>query len=80
MRYEIGMMESMSTSQTKYLPVPFRKGCKVLRKYTEPFEDRVGNKATLTLVDYIDKKQHTMIGYVLTVKWGEICLKIHRIG
>lgn len=61
----------MRTSPTKYIPTPFRPGYKILRKYTEQFEDRVGNKAELTLIDYVDKKGKEVLRYVFTIKWEE---------
>lgn len=58
-------------------PYPFRKdkGNKIVREpYKEPFIDRMGNKATVTYVDYT----HTRKGktklyerYVLYVKWED---------
>ena len=52
-----------------YTPIPFRKPNKIVKKYTEPFEDLVGNKAIITCVDYIDKKKKIVENYVLYVKW-----------
>jgi len=52
-----------------FIPVPYRKGNKFLRKYEVPFVDRVGNKATLVLIDYIDKKGKLIEGYTMCVKW-----------
>jgi hypothetical protein len=54
-----------------YKPLPFRDGNKIVKKYTERFEDRVGNTGTYTKVDYYDKKGKLNDGYVLYVKWDE---------
>ena len=53
----------------QYIPVPYRPGNKVLKKYEVPFVDRAGNKATVVLIDYIDKKGKLNEGYTFCVKW-----------
>lgn len=58
--------------QTKivpYVPIPFRKPNKFVRKYDKPFIDGVGNKAIITYVDYTDKKKNLIEGYVMYIKW-----------
>ena len=52
-----------------YIPIPYRKGNKFLKKYENPFVDRAGNRAMITYMDYIDKKGKLVEGYVFCVKW-----------
>ena len=52
-----------------YTPIPFREGNTLLEVFTKPFEDRVGNKATITYANYIDKKKVLRLNYVLYVEW-----------
>lgn len=52
----------------KYRPLPFREGNKIVRKYTEDFVDKVGNKAKLTKLDYLNKGR-LIKGFILTVEW-----------
>lgn len=51
-----------------YIPIPMRLPNRVIRKYTERFFDGT-RYATLTKVDYKDKKNKLHIGYVLYVNW-----------
>lgn len=50
--------------------IPFYKaeGNVVLREWTEDFVDRVGNKAILTMVEFITKKGKMNIA-TIRVKW-----------
>ncbi|WP_415913316.1 hypothetical protein [Neptuniibacter sp. QD37_11] len=59
----------MKPQTTTMKPVPFREGNTVLRTYETPFTDRAGHQATLTLVDYTDRKGKENVGFVLRVKW-----------
>lgn len=52
-----------------YNPIPYRKGCTVIKKYVLPFEDKAGNKADITYVDYKDKKGKLIEKYTLYIKW-----------
>lgn len=52
-----------------YIPIPYRKGNKFLKKYEKPFVDRVGNRAMITCIDYIDKKGKLVEEYVFCIKW-----------
>lgn len=61
----------MRMNKEPYQPLPFRKGCKVLRLYEEPFTDRIGNKAIIAKADFIDKKGKEVLGHTLYVKWLE---------
>lgn len=54
-----------------YVPLPFRKPNKVVKKYTEPFCDAVGNKAMIAYVDYIDKNKKLVTEYVMYIKWDK---------
>ena len=55
----------------KYTPLPFREGNKILKEYEENFIDEVGNKAILSKVDFMDKKNKLNESYTLRVKWIE---------
>lgn len=52
-----------------YLPTPYRDGCKIIKTYTLPFEDSVGNKADITYIDYTDKKGKLHEAHIMYVKW-----------
>lgn len=55
----------------KIIPhIPFYKadGNVVLREWTEDFVDRVGNKAILTMVEFITKKGKMNVA-TIRVKW-----------
>jgi hypothetical protein len=52
-----------------YKPVPFRDSNTNVELYDEPFEDRIGNKATITKANYTDKKGKKVMGYTLFIKW-----------
>lgn len=51
-----------------YLPHYAQEGNTLLRRWEEPFEDRNGNKAILTFVEYQDKKKKVSQAVIL-VKW-----------
>lgn len=51
-----------------HVPYYLADGNTVIRKWTEPFVDRVGNKATLTKVEVLTKKGK-LVGYTIQVKW-----------
>jgi len=53
-----------------YIPIPIRLPNKVVKTYNVPFFDGT-RYATLTKVDYKDKKGKLHIGYVMFVKWEE---------
>ena len=59
---------SIGPKITPHLPVWVQNGNQVLRKREEEFEDRAGNKATLTVVEFVDKKgkEHEVVA---VVKW-----------
>ncbi len=52
-----------------HVPTPYRVGTKIIRKFEVAFEDRIGNKAIMTKVDYTDKKGKLIENYLLHVKW-----------
>ena len=52
-----------------YKTMPYRKGCHSQVEYKEPFEDKVGNKATITYCDFINNKGKQVERYVLFIKW-----------
>ena len=58
---------------TPYIPYYMSDGNIVLRKWREPFVDRMGNKAELTWVQYRTKpkkgKKEKIIEVVIQVKW-----------
>lgn len=51
-----------------HIPFYAQAGFVTIRKWTEPFEDRNGNKALVTKVEYLDlkKKKHEV---VIRVAW-----------
>ena len=51
-----------------HIPYYLVDGNVLLRKWKEPFVDRVGNKATLTKVEVITKKGK-LVEYTIQVKW-----------
>jgi hypothetical protein len=55
-----------------YLPIPFRAGNKLIKKYTEPYTARGGYRANVTYADYIDKKGLTVIGSILYISWVDL--------
>jgi len=52
-----------------YLPIPFRAGNKIVRKYVEQQQDSNFNTALVTLVDWKDSKNKLHERHVLFVKW-----------
>lgn len=52
-----------------YQPLPYREQNKVVREYTENFEDTVGNQAIIRYCDYINAKGSLTEKYALNVKW-----------
>lgn len=65
----LGNNMQCNNSKTPYKPVPFRDGNTNVELYDEPFEDRAGNKATITKANYNDKKGKKVTGYTLFIKW-----------
>ena len=71
-----------------YLPFYCAEGNKILEAWEEPFEDRLGNKATLTIVKYLTKKGkiHEVVGQVKWVHlnappaYGPISNTINHLG
>lgn len=55
-----------------FIPLPFRKGCKIIKKYEEDFVDAVGNEAVITYCDFIDQKNKLQERFTLYIKWKEI--------
>lgn len=51
-----------------HIPYYLAEGNVVQSKWTEPFVDRVGNKAELTKVEVITKKGK-IVEYTIQVKW-----------
>lgn len=51
-----------------HLPVPYRKGNKIVKEYRKPFTDSIGNKSTEVYVDFLDKKGQVQEGYLLRVE------------
>lgn len=66
-------MEDVSAGKPrKIVPIiPFYKadGCTVVREWQEEFEDRAGNKATLTKLIYRNNKGKLSEEIVIRVKW-----------
>lgn len=56
---------------TPFYPLPYRKsvGNTVVNEYSEPFEDLMGNKATIHYVDYTDKKGKLIEKFIMRVEW-----------
>lgn len=52
-----------------HLPIPFRSGNTIVRKYVERSEDTAFNVCDTTLVDWKDSKGRLHQGHVLHVKW-----------
>lgn len=52
-----------------YKPTPYKDGCHSQVLYTEPFEDRIGNKAEITYCDFTNKKGKRIERHVMFVKW-----------
>lgn len=57
-------------NKSVHKPVPFRKGCRVLRQYDEPYEAKGGFTGTATYVDFLDKKGKLNERYFLRIKWS----------
>lgn len=55
---------------TPYIPYYLAEGNVVQSKWKEPFVDRVGNKATLTKVLVVTKKQK-LVEYTIQVRWED---------
>lgn len=53
---------------TPHIPYYLAEGNVVQKKWTEPFVDRVGNKAELTKVEVLTKKGK-VVDYVIKVQW-----------
>ena len=51
-----------------YTPIPYRNPNKVVKIYKEFYTDGK-NESIITYVDYIDKKNRLIEGYVMFVKW-----------
>ena len=51
-----------------HVPYYLAEGNVLLRKWKEPFTNRVGSKATLTKVEVITKKGK-LVDYVIQVRW-----------
>jgi hypothetical protein len=60
-----GEKERKITPFVQFFALP---GCTVVKTWTEPFEDRVGNKAILTKCEYTDKKGK-LHEFVRRVEW-----------
>jgi hypothetical protein len=54
-----------------HIPYYMANGNKVIRTFEQPFSDRNGNEATITIVEYTDKKGK-MHDAVIRVKWNSI--------
>lgn len=54
-----------------HIPFYCSNGNSVVRKWTEPFTDKNGNEATLTLVVYKDKKNKEHEA-VIRVQWHDV--------
>lgn len=73
-----------------HLPIPFRAGNTVVRKYVERQEDKAYNISYVTLVDWKDSKGKLHERHTLFVKWvkpivpawskefGDTCLEIYK--
>ena len=61
----------MKTKIKQYIPIPFRVGTKNHKQYEVLFDDKHGHSATLTLIDYVDKKGNSVDGYILRVRWDK---------
>lgn len=53
---------------TPHIPFFAQPGCKTERTWEADFEDRRGNRAILTLIEYRDKK-NALHQAVIRVKW-----------
>lgn len=71
LRFLLGFTMMTERKNVPYLPVPFRSGNVVTKRYEEPFIDPVGNRATITKVNFINNKGKLTEGYTLYVKWED---------
>ena len=62
-------MSALEKEIKPFLPIPYKNGNTVLKKYDLPFVDRVGNKAIITYVDFKDRKNKVTEKYVMHIKW-----------
>lgn len=53
-----------------HIPYYLAEGNVLLRKWKEPFVDRVGNSATLTKVEVLTKKGK-LVEYIIQVAWED---------
>lgn len=53
-----------------HVPYYLAEGNVVQKKWKEPFVDRMGNKATLTKVEVLTKKQK-LVEYTIQVRWED---------
>ena len=52
-----------------YMPAPYKPGCKIIKKWEEPFEDKVGNKAIITKVNFTNSKGRLIEDFTMFVRW-----------
>lgn len=55
---------------TPYIPYYLAEGNVVQSKWKEPFVDRMGNKAILTKVEVLTKKQK-LVEYTIQIRWED---------
>lgn len=55
---------------TPHIPYYLAEGNVVQSKWKEPFVDRMGNKAILTKVEVLTKKQK-LVEYTIQVRWED---------
>lgn len=65
------MSKKENNKQEPYHPLPYRKPNKIVKIYDEEFENDWGDKATITLCDYLDKKNTLKERHQLKVSWHE---------
>lgn len=53
-----------------FTPYYMTNGNKLVRKYEQPFTDKNGNSATLTIAEYTNKKGE-LLEAVVQVKWND---------
>ena len=51
------------------MPAPYKPGCKIIKKWEEPFEDKVGNKAIITKVNFTNSKGRLIEDFTMFVRW-----------
>lgn len=68
MEEPLGLLCGKVPKITPHIPYYLADGNVVLKKWKEPFIDRMGNKAELTKVEVLTKKGK-VVEYVIQIKW-----------